>query len=162
MSGAGELLIGLLMLLGVLGVVVPVLPGLLLVWAAAVTWAWLDGGGPVRWGAVVLVTLALVTATVAKYALPARSAAEAGAPRSTLLIGAVGAIVGFFVIPVVGFVVGGLGAIFLAELARLGSAAAAWRSTRAVLVAVGIGMLVELGAALVMMALWLAAVIATT
>ncbi|MDQ1618231.1 MAG: uncharacterized protein QOE19_800 [Actinomycetota bacterium] len=161
MTGAGELLIGLLMLVGVIGVVVPVLPGLLLVWGAAVAWAWLDGGGPVRWGAVVLITLAFVAATVLKYVLPARSATGAGAPRSTLLVGAVAAVVGFFVIPVIGFVVGGIGAIFLLELARLGSAAAAWRSTRAVLVAVGVGVLVELAAALAMVAIWLAAVLAT-
>jgi uncharacterized protein YqgC (DUF456 family) len=161
MSGGGELLIGLVMLVGILGVVIPVLPGLLLVWAAAVAWAWLDGGGPVRWSAVAVLTIVLVLGTIAKYVLPARSAQGAGAPRSTLLIGAVAATIGFFVIPVVGFAVGGLGAVFLAELARLGSAPAAWRSTRAVLVALGIGMLIELAAGLTMMAVWLAAVIAT-
>lgn len=161
MSGAGELLVGLLMLVGVLGVVIPVLPGPVLVWAAGVAWAWLDGGGALRWGAVAVLTLVLIAGTTAKYAVPARSASGAGAPRSTLLIGAAAAVVGFFVIPVVGFVVGGVGAVFVAELARLGSALAAWRSTQAVLLAIGIGILVELGAALAMVAVWLAAVIAT-
>ena len=94
-----------------------------------------------------VLTVLLVIATVVKYVLPARSATGAGAPRRTLLLGVPGAVVGFFVIPVVGLLVGGVGAVFLAELLRLGDAAAAWRSTWAVLVGVGIGMLVELAAA---------------
>jgi uncharacterized protein len=161
MSGPGELLLGVLMLVGIAGVVVPVLPGLLLVWASGVAWAWFDGGGVVRWSAVGVMTLLLVAATVLKYALPARTATGAGAPRSTLLLGALGAIVGLVAIPVVGFLVGGVGAIFVAELTRLGSAEAAWRSTWVVLRAIGIGMLIELAAAVAAVAVWGAALIIT-
>jgi uncharacterized protein YqgC (DUF456 family) len=161
MSASGEVLIALVMLVGLAGVVVPVLPGLLLVWAAGVAWAWLDGGGPVRWGLVVLLTGLLVVSIVIKYALPARSAAGAGAPRSSLVLGALGAVVGFFLIPVVGFAVGGVLAVFLAELARLGSASRAWSATLAVLKAVGIGLLVELGVGATMVAAWLIAVVVT-
>ena len=146
------------MLVGIVGVVVPVLPGLVLVWAAGLTWVWLDGAGPARIAVGVLLTLLLVVGTVAKYALPARSASGAGAPRSTLLLGAVGAVVGFFVIPVVGVVVGGVGAVFLAELARLQDAKTAWRSTWLVLRGVGIGMLVELATAVLMLGTWATAV----
>src|SRR6185503_9532387 len=121
------------MAVGLVGVVVPVLPGLLLVWGAGVAWAWLDGGGALRWSFAAILTLLFVAGTTLKYVLPARSATGAGAPRSTLLLAAAGAVVGFFVIPVVGIVVGGAGVVFLAELARLGSAGAAWQSTRAVL-----------------------------
>ncbi len=142
------------MLVGLLGVVVPVLPGLLLVWVAGLAWAWLDGGGAARWGVVAVMTVVLGTGTVLKYALPARSASVSGAPRSTVLLGALGAVVGFVVIPFVGLVVGGVGAVYLAELRRLGDAGAAWRSTRAVLVGVGIGMLVELTAGFVAVAVW--------
>lgn len=154
MSTAGELLVLLVMLIGVVGTVVPVLPGLLLVWAAGVGWAWLDGGGTARVLVAVALTVLLVAGTVVKYAIPARSATGAGAPRRTLLLGALGAVVGFFVIPVVGFVVGGVGAVFLAELARLGRAELAWPSTRAVLLGVGLGVLVEITTALLMVAVW--------
>jgi uncharacterized protein YqgC (DUF456 family) len=160
-STAGQTLIGLAMLVGLVGVVVPVLPGLLLVWAAGIAWVFLDGGGAARWTVAAVLTTLLIAGTAFKYVLPARSATGAGAPRSTLLLGAVGAIVGFFVIPFVGLVVGGVGLVFLAERRRLGTWSAAWRSTRAVLVGVGIGMLVEFGAALLMVAVWLVAVAAT-
>jgi uncharacterized protein YqgC (DUF456 family) len=158
---AGELLIALVMIVGIVGVLVPVLPGLVLIWAAGMAWVWLDGAGPARITVGVLLTLLLLAGTVAKYALPARSATGAGAPLSTLVLGAVGAVVGFFVIPVVGIVVGGVGAVFLAELSRLRDARTAWQSTWAVLRAVGIGMLVELATAVLMLGTWTAAVLLT-
>jgi len=159
-SPAGELLVLLVMLVGLVGVVVPVLPGLLLVWAAGVAWAWI-GGGAAAWAVAGVLTVLLVVGTVVKYALPARSATGTGAPRSTLVAGAAGALVGFFVIPVVGVVVGGVGAVYLAERSRLGAHGPAWRSTRAVLVGIGLGLLVELATAVVMIGVWGAAAIAT-
>ena len=123
MSPAAELLVLLVMLVGLVGVVVPVLPGLLLVWAAGVAWAWI-GGGAAAWAVAGVLTVLLVAGTVVKYALPARSATGTGAPRSTLVAGAAGALVGFFVIPVVGVVVGGVGAVYLAERSRLRGARA--------------------------------------
>jgi uncharacterized protein len=160
LGAAAELLVLLVMLVGLVGVLVPVLPGLLLVWAAGVAWAWLDGGGAARWSVVLVMTAVLAAGTVLKYALPARSATTSGAPRSTVLLGAVGAVVGFVVIPVVGLVVGGVGAVYLAELRRLGDGAAAWRSTRAVLVGVGLGVLVELVAGVLAVAVWVVGVLA--
>lgn len=160
MSATGELVVLLVMLVGVAGVVVPVLPGLVLIWGAGVVWAWADGGGA-RWAVAAVLTLLLVVGTVAKYALPARSASGAGAPRRTLALGALGAVLGLFLIPVVGIVVGGVGAVYLAETHRLGSSSAAWQSTRAVLVAVGIGMLVELVTGVLMVGVWVPSVLAT-
>ncbi len=158
MSTSAQLLVGLVMLVGVVGVVVPVLPGLLLAWAAGLVWVWQDGGGPGRIAVGVVLTALLVAGTGAKFVLPARSASGAGAPRSTMLAGVLGAVAGFFLIPVVGVVVGGVGAVYLAELHRLHDGAAAGRSTWAVLKAIGIGMLVELAAALLMLATWLVGV----
>jgi uncharacterized protein len=159
-SPAAELLVLLVMLVGLVGVVVPVLPGLLLVWAAGVAWAWI-GGGAAAWAVAGVLTVLLVVGTVVKYVLPARSATGTGAPRSTLVAGAAGAVVGFFVIPVVGVVVGGVGAVYLAERSRLGTHGPAWRSTRAVLVGIGLGLLVELATGVVMIGVWGAAAIAT-
>ena len=74
MSTTGQLLVGLAMLVGVVGVVVPVLPGLLLSWAAGLIWVWQDGGGPARVLVGVVLTGLLVAGTGAKYLLPARTA----------------------------------------------------------------------------------------
>ena len=52
MSTGGELLVGLAIAVGLIGVIVPLLPGLILVWAAILVWAlvlrsttgWVDPG----------------------------------------------------------------------------------------------------------------------
>ena len=149
------------MVAGLVGVLLPVLPGLLLIWGAGLVWAVGDGGGPVRWTVFGVLTALLVVGTVAKYVLPARSAAARGAPATTLLAGAAGAILGFFVIPVVGLLVGGVAGIYLAELARLHDRRRAAVSTRAALVAIGIGVLIELAAGTLMVGAWLLGLLAT-
>lgn len=155
MDSEAELLVGLVMVAGLVGIVLPVLPGLLLMWAAGLWWTIADGGGVTRWVVLGVLTALLVLGTVTKYVLPARSAAARGAPVSTLVIGALAAVVGFFVIPVVGLLIGGIAGIYLAEYARLRDGGQAWTSTRAALVAIGIGVLVELTAGVLMLAVWL-------
>lgn len=161
MGPEGLLLVALVMAVGVVGVLVPVLPGLLLVAGAALVWA-LTEQDTLSWVVFAAMIVVLGVGAVAKYVLPARDLAAAGAPRSTLVVGAVGAVVGFFVIPVVGLPVGGIAAVFVAELRRLGGdRAAAWRSTWVTIKAVGLGILLELAAALVAVAIWAVAVLVT-
>lgn len=155
MTGSEQLLVGLAMVAGLIGVFVPVIPGLLLIWAVGLWWTIADGGGALRWTVLGVLTALAVLGTVAKYVLPARSAAARGAPLSTLVAGAAGAVVGFFVVPVVGVLVGGVAGIYLAEYSRLRDGGRAWESTRAALVAIGIGLLIELTAAVLMIGAWL-------
>jgi uncharacterized protein YqgC (DUF456 family) len=155
MDSDTQTLVGLIMAAGLVGIVLPVIPGLLLIWIAGLWWTVADGGGAARWTVFAVLTVLAAVGTVTKYVLPARSAAARGAPVSTLLVGALGAIVGFFVIPVVGLLVGGVLGIYLAEYARLRDGGRAWTSTRAALVALGIGLLVELTAGVLMIAGWL-------
>lgn len=161
MSDAEQLLVGLVMVGGLVGVLVPVIPGLLLIWAAGLWWTIADGGGATRWTFLGLLTALLVVGTVAKYLLPARSAAARGAPASTLVVGALCAVVGFFVIPVVGVLVGGVLGIYLAEYRRLRDGGRAWTSTRAALIAIGVGLLIELTAGVLMVGAWLLGLLAT-
>jgi hypothetical protein len=89
-----------------------------------------------------------------KYALPGRGLRTAGVPSRTLIAGGLLGIVGFFVIPVVGLVVGFVLGVYLSELQRVGLDSA-WASTRAALKAAGLSLLIELGAGLLAAATWL-------
>jgi uncharacterized protein len=155
LSDGSQTLVGLLMVAGIVGVLLPVLPGLLLILAAGLWWTIADGGGAARWTVFAVLVALFAVGTVVKYVLPARSAAARGAPFATLAVGALGAVVGFFVIPVVGLLIGGVAGIYLAEYVRLRDPGRAWVSTRAALVAIGVGMLVELTAAVLMFGVWL-------
>lgn len=116
MSGVGELLIGLAMAVGLVGVLIPVLPGILLVWLAGLAWAILDGGGVLRWSLFALMTALTITALIASVRLPAKSASQTEAPRGTLLLSATFATIGFFVIPVVGVLVGFSAGVLLSHM----------------------------------------------
>ena len=70
------------------------------------------------------------------------------------------AIVGFFVIPVIGMFIGFVVGVYAAERARVG-AAGAWPSTKAALRAVGVSILVELVAAFLAVATWVVGVVLT-
>lgn len=148
------LLIGLAMLVGLVGVVVPAVPGTALVLAAGVTWALLLDDGSGRWVVVGLMAALFVVGAVLKYALPGRRL-KGSLPRQTMLLAAVGAIIGFFVVPPLGLLIGGLVGTYLGEASRLGYGAPAWRSTVQVLKAVGLGVLAELSAGVLMVAVWL-------
>ena len=156
-----DLLVLLVMLVGLAGVVVPVLPGTLLILATGIGWAVLvedDGTG--RWAVVAVMTVLFVVGLVAKYALPGRRL-SGRLPRTTLLLGAAGAVIGFVVLPPLGLLVGGVLGVYLAEVRRVGAGPEARRSTVEVLKAVGVGVLAELTAGVLMIAAWLAGVLVT-
>lgn len=153
---AVTLLVALTMAIGIVGTVVPVLPGLGLVLTAGVVYGFIVGWDAVGLAAVAVMLVLLVVGTLAKVVLADRSSLRGGAPRRSLLIGAAGAVVGFFVIPVAGVVVGGVGALLVAEQMRIGSWEAAWRSTRTTLLGVGAGVLVEMAAGMAMALVWVA------
>jgi uncharacterized protein YqgC (DUF456 family) len=151
-------LAAVLIVVGLAGVVIPLLPGPLLIWAGIGLWAF-ERTDATGWLVLGVATVVLALGMVAKYALPGRRLREAGVPWITLAFGALVGVIGFFVIPVIGLPIGFVVGVYLAELARLGSAGAAWPSTRGAVTAVGFSMLIEFGSGLIAAAVWLAAVI---
>ena len=147
-----------LILIGMVGIVVPVVPGLLLCLAGVFLWA-LDARSTVGW-AVFGGCAALYLAGLAlQYAVPGRRLREAGVRRSTLVLAVLLGVVGFFVIPVVGAAIGFVGGIFLVELGHSQDRSAAWTSTRAALKAVFLSMGIELLAALAIAVTWVVGVL---
>ncbi len=151
---------GLVILVGIAGVVVPVVPGLALVWGGIALWA-LSVTDVTGWVVLALATLIGAAGTLAKYAVPGRRLRGSGVPWTTMALGAALGVVGFFLVPVVGVVLGFVLGVYLAERLRLRTHAAAWPTTKQSLGAVGWSMLIELAAALSMTATWVAGVALT-
>jgi uncharacterized protein YqgC (DUF456 family) len=149
---------GVLVVVGLFGIVVPVIPGTLLVLLGILVWA-TEEGSTGSWVVLALAIVCLAVGAVVKYAVPGRRL-RAAVPASTLVCGGAGAVVGFFVIPVVGALVGFPVGIYLAERVRVGPPGA-WPSTRTALQAVGVSILIELAAALAATAVWVVGVVAT-
>ena len=118
MPTAGLVIVAVMMIVGLVGIVVPVLPGLLLVWAGVLVWA-LGERTATGWVVFGLATVVFLVSQVVKYLLPGRQLKEAGVPTISMLAGVVLGIVGFFVVPVVGVFLGFVVGIYAAELLRL-------------------------------------------
>ncbi len=155
---ATVVLCGVLVVVGLFGIVVPVVPGTVLVLLGILIWA-SEEATATAWSVFALAAACLAVGMIVKYAVPGRRL-RAAVPTSTLVVGGLAAVVGFFVIPLVGALVGFPLGIYVAERARVG-AAGAWPSTTAALRAVGFSIMIELAAALVATAVWVGALVAT-
>ena len=156
---ATEILVALAIALGIAGIIVPVLPGTVLVLGAILVWA-VQVGTSTGWIVFAVATVLLAGGTVVKYLVPGRRLKSSGVPNRTLLVGALVGFIGFFVIPVVGLLIGFVLGVYVAERARVG-AALAWPSTKEALRAVGVSILIELVAALLATVAWVAGVVVT-
>jgi uncharacterized protein len=156
------LLIGLalvVMLVGMVGVVVPILPGLLLVWVAGAGTMLYLGTDVAGWAVAGLLTLLFLLGSGATIWLPARQGRRGGVPLRSLLAALLGAVVGFFVLPIVGFLVGAFVGLLLGEKQRHGGWEPAFASVRNVLRAYGIGIVIELVVGVTMIGIWVVAIL---
>lgn len=149
----------LIFVVGILGIIFPVLPGLIVCVLAVLLWAF-DTSGTIAW-----VTLAVVVAVYAcgvafQLLIPGRRMRRRGVSTSTLVLGLLAAIVGFFVVPVVGgplfFVLG----VYAVEYARYREASRAWSATKSALVGVLHSMGIELLTALTIAVVWVSGILA--
>ncbi|KWX23588.1 membrane protein [Mycolicibacterium wolinskyi] len=160
MSTLGIVLVALAIAIGLIGIVVPILPGGLLVFAAIAVWAVVEHN-TASWITLGVATVLFVAAEVIKYLWPVRRMRAAEVRTLSLVAGAVLGIVGFFVIPVIGLVIGFVAGVYLAELGGRRDYRRAWASTVHALKGVALSVGVELVGALLATMAWVAGVFAT-
>ena len=153
MSVGGIVLVALAIAIGLVGIVLPFLPGTLLIYAAIAVWAFMVRG-TVAWVVLGVVTVVLGASLLVKYLWPARRMRAADVSGRTLAAGALAGVIGFFVIPVVGLVVGFVAGVYLAELAHRRDNKRAWASTVHAVKGVALSMGVELAGGLLATAAW--------
>ncbi|WP_020525487.1 DUF456 domain-containing protein [Catelliglobosispora koreensis] len=153
------ILCGIGILCGILGTIIPVLPGVLLCWASVLVWAIFAGDGWGRWVVLGIATMIALIGVLVQYAWPGKRMKEAGVPNRTLIIGGLCGIVGFFVLPFLGLPIGFVLGVWLAEQIRLQAAGPAWASTKHALKAAGLYLLIELASALTIATVWVAGLV---
>lgn len=136
-----------LAVVGVFGVVVPVLPGSLMVAVAMLVWAfgvhstlgWITFGV----GAVLVAIGMTSSALLTRKHLKRREI-----PQWPVIVGLAGGIAGAILLPGPGLLIGFVATLFVVELVRIKQVRAAASTTWVAIKAVGLGMLIELGCAL--------------
>ena len=160
MTTGGLILVAVAIAVGLVGVLVPLLPGTLLVYAAIAVWAFVEQN-TVGWVVLGVVTAVLGASLLIKYLWPVKRMRAADVSPTTLAAGAVAGVIGFFVIPVLGLLIGFVLGVYLAELAHRRDQRRAWASTVHAVKGAALSVGVELAGGLLATAAWVVGVVLT-
>lgn len=159
-EGAVVALCAILIVVGMIGIVVPVLPGLLLVILAVLIWA-IATGGTTAWVVFGAAAVVYALGVIAQFLIPGRRLKSQGVGMGTMVAAIACAIVGFFVIPVIGAFVGFVLGIFAVESTRSRNGQQAWTRTKAALRAIVHSMGIELATAFLIAVIFTIGVLST-
>ena len=137
--------------------VIPILPGLVIIWVAALGYGISAGFGVLGWIMFGLITVLMVGGSILDNLLMGAKAHQEGAPWWVVLIALASAIVGSIAIPIpiIGGILAALLVLFLLEWLRLKDARKALVSMRGMLVGCGWAVVFRVIIGLVMIGLWL-------
>ncbi|MGN7778914.1 DUF456 domain-containing protein [Mycolicibacterium sp. 22603] len=158
MGTLGIVAVALAIAVGLVGIIVPILPGGLLVLGAIGVWAYVEGT-TTSWVTFGIAGTLFVVSEIVKYTWPVQRMRRAEVRTSVLVVGGVAGIVGFFVIPVIGLLIGFVLGVYLAELATRRNPTRAWASTVHALKGVALSVGVELTGALLATIVWVVGVL---
>lgn len=153
MNTLGTVLVALVIAIGLVGIVVPVLPGGLLVFLAIAVWA-VAVHTATSWVVLGVAAALFLAGEVIKYLWPMRRMRRADVSTRSLIVGGILGVIGFFVIPVLGLALGFVLGVYLSEYSALRDPSRAWTSTKHAIKGVALAMGVELTAALLAAAAW--------
>lgn len=136
MDVLGWILVIALFAVGMAGAVYPVLPGVLAIYFAFFVYGWFFSFEPFGWFFWVIQTLIVVVLMVADYAVGAWGVKKFGGSKLSVWLSTIGIIIGPFVIPAFGLVLGPLIGAMIGELIKGESLSKAFK--------VGIGSVVGL------------------
>lgn len=137
-----------LAVVGLVGIVFPVLPGSILVGAGALVWA-LWGGSSWGWVAFGVAAILLVVGATSSLLLTGRSLKRRQVPKWPVTVGILLGIVGMFLLPGFGLPIGFALGLLLAEWYRMRDFRQAVATSWETIKALGLGILIEFGCAMV-------------
>lgn len=148
-----------IMLVGLVGTILPVLPSIELIYLAALGYGllgWAAFGGWGTWGIwlLVLETIILLIGEVAIWWLGNVTARQTGASWPAIALSIVLGIVGMFIIPIVGALIGAMLGVFLVEWYRRRDWREALKATTGVLWGAGLSAGAQIVIGVVMIGVW--------
>jgi uncharacterized protein YqgC (DUF456 family) len=152
------LLIGLVfsaMLVGLLGLIIPVYPGLNIIWIAALIYAIVDGFTWPAWLYFSFITLFMIVGNLADNYFINIRARKTGASWLAIGVGYIAGIVGTFIIPLLGGLLFSILGVLVVELIRKKDWKIAWVTTREMALGFGWAVVVRIGIGAIMIGIWL-------
>jgi uncharacterized protein YqgC (DUF456 family) len=137
--------------------VIPILPGLVIIWVSALGYGIAAGFGALGWIMFTLITVLMLAGSILDNVLMGAQAHKEGAPWWVVLIAMASAIIGSILIPIpiIGGILATLLVLFLIEWLRLKDARKALASMRGMLIGWGWAVVFRVIIGLIMIGLWL-------
>ncbi|HLE92358.1 MAG TPA: DUF456 domain-containing protein [Anaerolineales bacterium] len=147
------------LLVGLLGLIVPIFPGLVIMWLGTLVYAILQSAADRMtfwdWVLFALITILMIVGNVVDNIIIARKMRDKFIPWSSILFAFAASIVAsLFLTPLVGLVAAPLG-LFSAEYRRLRNRNAAMESTKAYMIGWGWSFAVRFGIGVVIVSSWM-------
>ncbi len=149
-----QILTYLIMVVGLFGMVIPIYPGVVIIWAAALLHGLLTGFSTLEMWVIVLLTVLAVAGSLVDNALMGGKARQAGAKWLSIGLALAGGLLGTFLLPPLGGIIAAPLILFGAEFLRKNDHRQAWRVTVSLLSGWGLAFAARFGIGLLMIIIW--------
>ncbi|MBN2388757.1 MAG: DUF456 domain-containing protein [Anaerolineales bacterium] len=143
------------MFLGLGVLVVPILPGLVIIWAAALGYGIYAGFGTLGWIMFAIMTVLMIAGSFADNLLMATQSRKQGASWLSIGLALLAALLGNFLFPILGGILAAIGTLYLAEWVRLKDSQKAFTTMKGMMVGCGWAFVIRFIIGLVMIGLWM-------
>ncbi|MFC2028423.1 DUF456 domain-containing protein [Chloroflexota bacterium] len=149
-----NIVILLTMLVGLVGLVIPIFPGLVVIWIGGLAYGLITGFEFPAWLLFSILTVIMVAGSLLDNVIMGKQAHKQGASLLSIILAILFGIVGAFIIPIIGGFLGAILALFLAEWIRRRNWRDAMTATSGLAVGCGWAVIARLGLGVLMIALW--------
>ena len=144
----------LIMGVGLFGMVIPIYPGVTIIWAAVLLHGLATSFSSLEIWVIVVITLLMIAGTLIDNLLMGGKARQAGASWLSIGGALLAGLVGTFVFPPLGGIVAAPTLLFLLEYARLRDSQEAWDTTKGLLTGWGLAFIARFMIGLSMIVIW--------
>jgi uncharacterized protein len=145
----------ILMIVGLFGLIIPIFPGITVIWLAALGYGVVTGFTPLGWGLMAVITVLLILGVSIDNILMGARAHKEGAAWSSLGLGMLAGILGTLLFPPVGGFIAAPLVVLLMEYLRQRDISKALASLRGLAVGWGLSFVVRFFIGLIMIGVWL-------
>ncbi len=148
------ILIILTMTFGQLGLIIPIFPGNVVIWSAALVYGIVFGFGNLGGVLFALITLLMLIAVGADNVLMGAKAREKGAEWGSIIAALFAGVMFTFVFPPIGGIIAAPLVLYLMEYRRLDDSKAATEIVKGLMLGLGLSFLARFVLGLIMIAVW--------
>ncbi len=142
------------MLVGLFGLIVPLFPGTVVMWLAALGYGVVSGFNTLGIILFIFITLLMIFGTLVDNVLMGAGARKGGATWTTVIVALVAGVLGTLIFPPLGGLIAAPLAVLILEYRRSLDFKIAWQALRGMAAGWGLSFVARFGIGLVMMILW--------